>query len=905
MATRSLSLAIKIAADAKASVQEFARLKKSVAETEKAFEEAQAATADYARQLKAAGGQDTGLQRQFERSRKEARRLKETLSEQNISLQRQRDNLRQQGVSVTNLAASWRQLSAAQQRAARVSRENARVGAAFQNLDLRPFREIRREIRQVQASYTRLANSGRLSSRELAVAHRRMRSRVRELRQEMRGTTAATRGLSSAVGGLALAYASLRALQGLIRITDQYKQLEGQLKLVTESSEELAQVEAELFDLAQNTRSGYAETVKLYARVARSSKDLGIEQNRLLGVTKTINQAIQVSGATAEEASAGVVQFSQGLAAGALRGEELNSVSEQMPRLLEAIIKGIQEVNPELGITRKNFRDLASEGVLTTELIVAALETQAGTIAQEFSALPRTVDQALTQMRNDFQRSLSDTDMQPLIDSIDELRNVITDPAIVDGLQTLASGSIAALSSVLRFTSQLANTMEFLGEEVAALTGQLAGDDIVRLEERAQLIQEMLDSSSLSGTRLRFFGKDGLVEYYDDQELQGELRKIQQQIDDFYNRQGVSSLPTGGGAGDDEGAGGERNRLLEEVKREETQIIRDALTEQIQAYEQANDRIEELQQQRLKIEEFFADARDRLNQTTAEGDEPDIIDMAGIMAQARQALAAGDFEQAIDLSQQATEALQKLKEAGQFEGELGRQQSLGFLAQLERIALEAADAEQRAAESTRDRAQQVVAELLGRAQQLRNIEVDFDADAAQSNAEILRQQIQQRLNENPVVIPVTLQEDKDRDQADKKAGELLENLPARAEGGPIRGPGTETSDSILARVSKNEYVINAKAVRHYGEQFISSINRRRLPKFADGGLVGALPSIPRPAPAIDSGTLDNLSGQADSRAPVYLYLDGREFEMQATPDVSDQLQRTFGREALKRGRRRK
>lgn len=357
--------------------------------------------------------------------------------------------------------------------------------------------------------------------------------------------------------------------------------------------------------------------------------------------------------------------------------------------------------------------------------------------------------------------------------------------------------------------------------------------------------------------------------------------------------------------GDRPDADRDQLELLKQVKEEETEAIRSSIADQIQIYEDANRRIEEAQKRRLNIEQFFADARAKLNQATSEEEDLDVVDMAGIMAQARQALAAGDFERAIELSQDATEALQKLKEAGEFEGELGRQQSLGFLAQLERIALEAADAEQRAAESTRDRAQQVVAELLGRAQQLRNIEVDFDADAAQSNAEILRQQIQQRLNENPVVIPVTLQEDKDRDQADKKAGELLENLPARAEGGPIDGPGTETSDSILARVSKNEYVINAKAVRHYGEQFISSINQRRLPRFADGGLVGAIPSIPRPAPAIDSGTLDSLSGQADSRAPVHLHLDGREFEVQATPDVSDELQRTFGREALKRGRRRK
>jgi len=277
-------------------------------------------------------------------------------------------------------------------------------------------------------------------------------------------------------------YASVRAVQGLVRITDQYQQLRGQLALVTESEEELADTERALFDLAQRTRSGYAETVTLYARMARSAKELHLSQRDLLGVTETINQAIQVSGASAQEAAAGVIQFAQGLAAGALRGEELNSVTEQMPRLMEAIIQGVQKVNPQLGLTRQNYRDLAAEGKLTTELIIAALQSQADTVAREFARLPRTGGRALTQLRNDFDRSLKDADMRPLVDAIDDLRDTVTDPAFQKGISDLASGLVRIVSIGGEAAAEFGRFGRLLGRFAAELTGNLSPLDQIEAE---------------------------------------------------------------------------------------------------------------------------------------------------------------------------------------------------------------------------------------------------------------------------------------------------------------------------------------------------------------------------------------------------------------------------------------
>src|SRR5690606_2602352 len=98
---------------------------------------------------------------------------------------------------------------------------------------------------------------------------------------------------------------------------------------VTTGTENLTTVTSRLFDVANRTRSSFEGTANLYARVALATKELGIGQQELLTFTERVNQAIILSGASAQEAQAGLIQLSQGLASGALRGDELRSVLEQ------------------------------------------------------------------------------------------------------------------------------------------------------------------------------------------------------------------------------------------------------------------------------------------------------------------------------------------------------------------------------------------------------------------------------------------------------------------------------------------------------------------------------------------------------------------------------------------------
>ncbi len=196
-----------------------------------------------------------------------------------------------------------------------------------------------------------------------------------------------------AAAALGITIGALAATKAFFNLADQAKTLEARLTLATGSAQEFATANAKLYDLAQRTRTDLGQVVDLYARFANSTKNLGVSQGELLRVTETVSKAIKISGGSAESANAAIIQLGQGLAAGTLRGEELNSVLEQSPRLAQAIAKG-------LGVTVGELKKLGGEGKISSEALLNALKSQASTIDAEFKKLPHTVDGAMTVIGN-------------------------------------------------------------------------------------------------------------------------------------------------------------------------------------------------------------------------------------------------------------------------------------------------------------------------------------------------------------------------------------------------------------------------------------------------------------------------------------------------------------------------
>jgi len=193
------------------------------------------------------------------------------------------------------------------------------------------------------------------------------------------------------------------AVKEIIETADALTLVEGRLSLVTDSAENLAEVQDRLYQISNDTRVSFLASADLYARLGRATEELGTSQEDLLAVTETINKALIVSGASAAEAEAALIQLSQGLASGAIMGEELRSVLEQTPRLAQAIAAG-------LGVTVGELRKLGSEGELTAERVLEALLSQADVIDAEFSRMRITVGQALTVLNNELGRLINSTD---------------------------------------------------------------------------------------------------------------------------------------------------------------------------------------------------------------------------------------------------------------------------------------------------------------------------------------------------------------------------------------------------------------------------------------------------------------------------------------------------------------
>lgn len=251
---------------------------------------------------------------------------------------------------------------------------------------------------------------------------------VEKFNKQFANSDPVVKKLKQAFQGLSAAF----AVKKLFEYSDTYKQLEGRLKLVTKSTDELRAMQQKLFKVSQETRTSYAATVQLYTRIAQSSRVLGKSQNELVKITETVNKALQVGGATSSEATAGVIQLSQALAVGTLRGDEFRSVLENMPRVTQAL-------ETALGKTRGELIAMAQEGKLSSKEVADALLSQSTLIAEEFAKLPKTVGQSLTQLNNALIQYIGQNkDIQTITNAVSEaigfLTEHIDDLAVVAGV---------------------------------------------------------------------------------------------------------------------------------------------------------------------------------------------------------------------------------------------------------------------------------------------------------------------------------------------------------------------------------------------------------------------------------------------------------------------------------------
>lgn len=293
------------------------------------------------------------------------------------------------------------------------------------------------------------------SLEDIRVKARAVHSETSHLGKTAQETSRSMAALRAALGGI-IAFSAVSEIR---KYSDAWTTAQSRIRLVTESANELKAVQQQLFQISQDTRTDFSETVNVYQRLARATKRLGVEQSTVLKVSKALGQAVTIGGGTKESTAAGLFQLSQGIAAGALRGQELNSVLEQLPRVAQTIADEIAV--GDVGALRK----LAAEGKITSQVIIDAFEKQSAALQAEFNKIEVTFGQAMTTMGNAWTKLIGEFGkrtgvsafgagaIKELAENLEEVVSAATNAAVAIGTTFVARGLAPAISSASKFVA--------------------------------------------------------------------------------------------------------------------------------------------------------------------------------------------------------------------------------------------------------------------------------------------------------------------------------------------------------------------------------------------------------------------------------------------------------------------
>lgn len=444
------------------------------------------------------------------------------------------------------------------------------------------------------------------------------------------------------------------ALREIVQASNTYNNLQNRIRLVTDSTAEFNLVQEELLQLAQRTRSPLEATGELYARVARSTEDLGVSQRQILQFTEAVNQSIQISGATAQEAAASTIQFAQGLAAGALRGDELRSVLEQNNRLARVIAD-------EFGVGIGQLRDLGEAGELTADRIFEAVLRAGPELQEEFGQTEATLDQLLIKSRN-FSTAL--------IGAIDDGLNL--SQGLNDSFDIIVGDVDETIEAVQRFALAFRTAVEIATIAVANFADQLPDKFGLIRNELAKFVAFATDNEAAF-----------LEALYDEAELEDRINRRREQLQDEIELLEELGRARADAAADEDAdldAPGERvDRGGDEVDQatekliERQQKLLETLRQQTEAQRIANETgreyrevLEDLQIAALAaqggLEGFGEDAQAAADGLRAARQEAEELAEAQEQLEADQARAAEIFEDTRTAAERYAAALEELQD---------------------------------------------------------------------------------------------------------------------------------------------------------------------------------------------------------------------------------------------------
>ena len=364
--------------------------------------------------------------------------------------------------AVQDMNTMQQRLSAIQQRIQQIENNPVNVGADNANAELEQLRMQLNQAIQEQNSLNQAmqnmdvsaANDAYLRlSQTVGNTERYIRDNVDEqgrFNQEISAGTQQANELTNTIKRAVAAYVSIQSVGKVLNISDELVQTTSRLNMMNDGVQTTAELVNMVYAAAQDARGSFSQMADVVARFGNNAKDAFSSSEEVVAFADLIQKQMTIAGASTQEAANAELQLSQALGSGVLRGDELNSIFEQAPNL-------IQNIADYLDVPIGKIREMAADGELSADVVKAAIFSAADDINSKFNEMPMTWGQIWQSMQNTALIAF-----QPVLQRLNDLANS-------EAFQTFIQGAIEAMATLANI---LLNVFE-----VAASVGAFIGDN--------------------------------------------------------------------------------------------------------------------------------------------------------------------------------------------------------------------------------------------------------------------------------------------------------------------------------------------------------------------------------------------------------------------------------------------
>lgn len=364
--------------------------------------------------------------------------------------------------AVQDMNTMQQRLSAIQQRIQQIENNPVNVGADNANAELEQLRMQLNQAIQEQNSLNQAmqnmdvsaANDAYLRlSQTVGNTERYIRDNVDEqgrFNQEVSAGTQQANELTNTIKRAVAAYVSIQTVGKALNISDELVQTTSRLNMMNDGVQTNAELVNMVYAAAQDARGSFSQMADVVARFGNNAKDAFSSSEEVVAFADLIQKQMTIAGASTQEAANAELQLSQALGSGVLRGDELNSIFEQAPNL-------IQNIADYLDVPIGKIREMAADGELSADVVKAAIFSAADDINSKFNEMPMTWGQIWQSMQNTALIAF-----QPVLQRLNDLANS-------EAFQTFIQGAIEAMATLANI---LLNVFE-----VAASVGAFIGDN--------------------------------------------------------------------------------------------------------------------------------------------------------------------------------------------------------------------------------------------------------------------------------------------------------------------------------------------------------------------------------------------------------------------------------------------